>query len=86
LSFKPAPPLDVANGLLGKVDLLVHGLFIREVRVRRSADGRNYLGFPMQSDQRGRRWHPVRPYDDATRIEIERQVFAQLHREGRLAS
>lgn len=86
LAFVPGAPLDVANGLLGRVDLLVSGLYLRGVRLRRAADGREYLGFPSSVDRRGRRWHPVRPHDDETRIEIERQVLAQLRREGRLAS
>lgn len=86
VNFTPARPLDVADGRLGRVDLLVSGLYLRGVRVRRSAEGREYLSFPFQVDRRGQRWHAVRPHDDATRNEIEQQVLAQLHREGRLAS
>lgn len=86
LNFRPSRALDVQLGVLGKVDLLVSGLYVRGVRVRRAEDGHEYLSFPAQCDRRGRRWYPVRPRDDATREEIERQVFAQLRREGRLAS
>lgn len=86
LSFTPACDLDLLDGLLGKADLLVSGLYVRGVRLRQTANGRKYLSFPASFDRRGRRWYPVRPHDDDTRIEIERQVLAQLRREGRLAS
>ena len=84
--FTPAPVLDANNGRLGGVDLVINGLAIRGVGVCRSREGREHLRYPEQQDHQGRRWHPVRPADDALRAEIEAMVFAELRRIGRLAA
>jgi hypothetical protein len=84
--FTPAPALDADNGRLGRVDLVINGLAVRGVGVCRSREGREHLRYPEQQDHHGRRWHSVRPADDAMRAEVEAIVFAELRRSGRLAA
>jgi DNA-binding cell septation regulator SpoVG len=82
--FVPAPPLDTRNGLAGFVTVHVNGLVIHRIAVRRARDGRYLLSFPVQHDRRGRRNVVVHPLDAAAHAEIERQVIADLRRQGRL--
>lgn len=85
-AFTPAPPLDVADGLLGWVDLEVGGLVvIHGVALRRSRRGGLALSWPAKDDSQGNRRAVVRPLDDRARVAIERQVFGELQRR-RIAS
>lgn len=85
-SFTPAPPLDIADGLLGWLDIEVGGLVvIHGVALRRSRRGGLALSWPAKDDSHGNRRAVVRPLDDRARVAIERQVFGEL-RLRRIAS
>lgn len=85
-SFTPAPPLDIADGLLGWLDIEVGGLVvIHGVALRRSRRGGLALSWPAKDDSQGNRRAIVRPLDDQARVAIERQVFHELQRR-RIAS
>ncbi len=79
VSFTPAPPLDVADGLLGWLDLEVAGLVvIHGVALRRSRRGELALSWPAKNDSLGNRRAVVRPLDDRARVAVERQVLREL--------
>ncbi|MCC7014866.1 MAG: septation protein SpoVG family protein [Planctomycetes bacterium] len=87
VQFREAPILDQHAGLLGWVSIELNGaLVIADVQVRRTREGREYLAFPSRIDGRGERRSVVRPLTDEARVEIERQVVAELRKQGRLAS
>ena len=70
----PAPPRDVARGLIAFVSLTVDGVLrVDGLTLRRARDGRHSVSLPR------RRGHPiVRPLTaDGTR-ELERQVLVHL--------
>src|SRR5262245_23693969 len=48
------------------------------ISVRRTADGRLALSFPARRDTTGKQHPYLRPLDDATRRDIEHQIFAAL--------
>jgi hypothetical protein len=74
---------DAQTGLLGYVQFTVAGgLRIDGVTLRRTRDGRLTLSYPRRTGHEGCDYHYVRPLDGATRIAIERQVFAKLGLEG----
>jgi hypothetical protein len=83
VAFSPAPPLDVADGLLGFLAVDVEGLRLDGVALRRTRAGRFDLRYP---ERRGRGSVPggavVRPLTESARQAIERQVFAELERQG----
>ena len=75
----PAPEHMVPRGMLGWASFLIDGrLHAGGVAVRRSLQGRVYLSYPSRDDGWGRRWDYLKPIDDETRREIERQVLEQL--------
>jgi hypothetical protein len=77
--FAVAPREQAALGLIGFVSFLVNGqIRIYGVAVRRTLDGRHVLSFPERKDDLGHSHPLVRPIDDATRREIEREVFEAL--------
>jgi hypothetical protein len=77
--FQPADDQLRATGLLGWVTCLLDGrIRIGGVAVRRTRGDRLVLSYPFRDDGWGRRWHYLRPIDDATRVSIERQVMAQV--------
>jgi DNA-binding cell septation regulator SpoVG len=87
VAFSPARPLDVRDGLLGFASVHLDGvLAIHRVAVRRTLDGRVVLSFPAPADHDGRRRPLVHPLDAAAHAAIERQVVAELRRQGRIAS
>lgn len=87
LAFTPAPPLDVADGLLGWVDLRLGELVIvHNVAVRRTREGEPTLAWPVKDDRKGNRRAVVRPHGDAARVGIEAAVFAELARQGRVSA
>lgn len=84
--FTPAPPLDVADGLLGWVDLELGALVVvHGVAVRRTRGGALSLSWPVRDDRRRERRAVVRPLDDRARVEVERHVLGELRRR-RIAS
>lgn len=89
VAFTAAPPLAVADGLLGwSVVTINHVIVVRDVAIRRTLDGRYVVSFPAPALRRGRgrRRALVHPIYRATHAEIERQVIAKLHWQGWLAS
>jgi len=86
-AFAPAPPLDVADGLLGWLDLEFGGaLAISGVALRRTRTGGLALSFPTREDRRKTRRDVVRPIDDRARRAIEAQVFDSLREMGVVAA
>ncbi len=81
--FAPSQSIDVANGLLGWVELVINeSIVIERVRVRRALNDCVCLSLPTSSDRRGRTRHPVRPRDDKARLDLERQVVEALLAQG----
>lgn len=74
-----ATPADQVTGLLAWLRFrLDRALIVDGVALRRTRDGRLCLAWPERRDRAGRQ-HPIlRPVDDAARVAIEREVFAQL--------
>ncbi|MCB9833792.1 MAG: septation protein SpoVG family protein [Planctomycetes bacterium] len=79
LQFTRAPRLHHI-GIIGFVRCTANGgLALDGIAVRRRAeDGRLTLSFPARKDERGKLHHHFHPIDDATRIEIERQILDGL--------
>lgn len=76
--FAPASAKELERGLLGYVVLRVGGLVVDGVTVRRTREGRLALAFPARTDRLGKRHAIVRPWSQAAREDIERQVLARL--------
>lgn len=77
--FAAADAAAVNNGLLGWVSLSLNGsLHLDGIAVRRTRGNKLTLSFPYRRDSAGRTHHIVRPLDDRTRREIEKQVFAAV--------
>jgi DNA-binding cell septation regulator SpoVG len=77
-SWVPASAEDVVSGLLGFVSVEFGHLVIDGIVVRRTADGRFVLSFPMRKDRAGRKHAIVRPIDDDARQAMERQIIKAL--------
>jgi len=79
IELTTAGPELAETGLLGWVRCRLNGVLqLSCIALRRTRDGRHVLSFPARTDAAGERHFIVRPLDDRTRIEIERQVFAAL--------
>jgi DNA-binding cell septation regulator SpoVG len=78
---------EAAGGLLGWVTCTLTGsLQVDGIGIRRTRAGRLVLTFPVRRDTKGRR-HPIlRPLDRQARLALERQILAELERQGRVAS
>jgi DNA-binding cell septation regulator SpoVG len=87
VSFARGSAREERTGLLGLATVELNAeLVIHRVAVRRTRDGRDALSFPAPSGRKGRRRGAVaHPLGRAAHAEIERQVFAWLRRNGRLA-
>ena len=72
-----------ADGAVAHLGITINGgLRIDEgLYLRRTADGRLTMSFPARIRGSLKRFF-VRPLDDATRLEIEEQVIAELRRQG----
>ena len=82
--FSPADDGLRATGLLGWSSFLLGGrLRIEGVGIRRTQNGRLALSYPCRDDGNGKRWFYLRPIDDRTRRELERQVLDQIELETR---
>lgn len=77
--FTAATDADIARGLLGYVRLVVNGLVIDSLALRRTLGGQLTLTYPARTDARGRRHFVARPVDNDARRAIEAGVFAALH-------
>lgn len=79
ISFTAAPEPMQLDGLRGWVRFTVlGGLVVRDVALRRSRDGREYLAYPKRSTAKGAEHCVVSPSTDRMRAAIELQVFAAL--------
>ena len=77
--FVPAPMDLQATGLVGWSSFLVNdALRLDGVGVRRAADGRHVLAYPVREDASGREHYAVRPIDSRTRRLIEARVLGEL--------
>lgn len=77
--FSPAGSALQRDGLLGWATFLVDGrLIVDGVMVRRRQDGGLTLAWPTRRDRHGVLHNHVRPLDDTTRRELEREILAQL--------
>ncbi len=87
VTFTPATEHDRRSGLLGWVRVEIGGVVVIDsVAVRRTRRGRIALSFHVSTTRAGRRRAIAHPIDRAAHVEIERQVVAELRRQGRLAS
>ena len=79
LEYVPAPDHLVATGLLGWASFVLDGqIRLSGIGVRTTRGGRLALAFPFRDDAYGRRWTYVQPVGDAHRVELEREVLAQI--------
>ena len=70
---------DTRAGLLGYVSCVVGDVLLLDgITLRRTSDGRLTLSYPARRDSRGRQHAYVRPIDDASRRDLEAQIFARL--------
>jgi DNA-binding cell septation regulator SpoVG len=77
--FTTATAALAQTGLLGFVSCCLNrALRLDGLTLRRTQDGKLTLSFPARRDARGRQHHFVRPIDDETRREIERQVIEAI--------
>lgn len=68
-----------ATGLLGWCSFIVNGTFVVDgVAVRRTAEGRYALVYPLRTDSRGHERYTIRPAGDRARRAIERAVLGKL--------
>jgi DNA-binding cell septation regulator SpoVG len=73
---------EAEHGLLGWISCtLNHSLRLDGLALRQTRRGRWTVSFPSRLDASGRRHFLIRPLDDATRREIERQIFRALQLE-----
>lgn len=83
VTFTPASTVQVERGLIGYLAFrLGRGLLVDGATVRRSLEGRVGIVFPAREDRRGRRHYTLRPVDDATREDLESQIFGALRDQG----
>ena len=79
LRFTAASAADAATGLLGWVTCTYGDLALDGITLRRTADRRLVLSFPVREDGAGRR-HPVfRPVDEAARAAITSAILQGLN-------
>ena len=79
VKFVSASSADVATGLLGWAACTINGtLRLDSLAIRRTLDGRLVVSFPGRRDGSGQLHPYVRPLDDASRCEIETQIFRAL--------
>lgn len=82
--FTAADATHIRTGLLGWISFAVNGgLRIDGVTLRRTADGRLALSFPLKLAKDGRKHSLVSPLSDIARQDIESQVFEALHLDPR---
>lgn len=81
--FQPAKESEQDRGHLGWATFVVGGsLKLSSVSVRRTADGRLALSFPVRRARTGLQHSIIAPVSDEARRRIEREVIAALRQEG----
>jgi hypothetical protein len=79
VNLTASSPGDRATGLLGYVAATLNGTVrLDGLILRRTASGQLALSFPARRDARGNQHPYVRPVDDASRRDIEHQIFTAL--------
>ena len=79
IELKTAGRQAAETGLIGWISCRLNNrLQLDGITLRKTQDGRHVLSFPARRDAAGQQHFFVRPLDDNTRKEIERQVFARL--------
>lgn len=77
--FTSASPEQVQAGILGFVRCtLNNSLVLDGLLLRRTRHNKRTLSFPYRRDATGRQHFYLRPLDDRSRRDIEKQVFAAL--------
>lgn len=84
IRFHRAAYGDRDRGLLGWVTLVLLGLRIDGVQIRRTKSGQVAVFWPERVDRCGDKHAVVWPLDDATRAGIERDVIDHLERRGQI--
>ena len=82
IHFHRASLADRERGLLGWVTLVLHGLRVDGIQVRRTSAGHVAVYWPERIDKAGDKHPVVWPLDDDARLAIEREVIAELRRRG----
>ena len=79
VQFVAADGHDRKAGLLGWISCVVNGALVLDgIALRRTRNGRLRLSYPARRDRSGILHHHIKPRDDATRRDLERQVFGLL--------
>jgi hypothetical protein len=78
VEYRAATSDEIARGLLGRLRLVVSGIVIESVALRRTLDGRLTLAWPVRADGKGRKHAVAHPVDDDARLSLEVQVFTKL--------
>jgi hypothetical protein len=79
VKFMSAPTGLLNEGLLGWISCVVDERpKLDGLTLRRTADDRITLSFPMRTDGHGCSHFYIRPVDDASRRDVEQQVFVAL--------
>ena len=77
--FTSANSVQAEKGLLGWVSCTLNSsIRLSSIALRRTSDGRFALSFPARKDSGGNKHSYIRPLDDETRRDIERQIFTAL--------
>lgn len=83
VQLRRASQKDRVRGLLGWLRVeLAGGLTLDGLTLRRSARGETYVAYPARKDAAGERHYSVRPTDEEARRRLEREILAQLDRQG----
>ena len=77
-SFISANPRQRRAGLLGWVTMKIGPFVVDGVALRRTTDGRLAFSYPVRTGSRGQRFAIIRPYDEASRRQIETDLLVQL--------
>jgi DNA-binding cell septation regulator SpoVG len=85
VQFTPTSAYHRHSGLLGFLRCVVNGaLAIDGITLRRTYVGDLILSFPERRSKEGKKHPIVYPRSQDARDEIERQVMAELRRQGEL--
>jgi hypothetical protein len=76
IRFSPASLTEQARGLLAYLTLVVNGLRIDGLTLRRTARGHLNISYPERVDAAGRRHALIWPLAPEVRAAIEERVFA----------
>jgi hypothetical protein len=86
VSLFPAGRVSRRRGLHGWLTFDLNGVPAFDgVTLRRAGDGTFHVAFPAARDGKDAHGDAVGLLDDAARLEIQRQILAELDRQGKLA-